>query len=104
MPSGRQVSAPVSWLAAAAITAVAAIAATPFAGGRPLVSLSGWIVGGFVAVGLVTVFVYRDSVARTNPWYVIKPQLSIFRTIVLVLATVAVALNAFMFADWFSRR
>lgn len=101
---GSAVSAPTGWITAAAVAAVLALVVSPLGHLRPALSLAGWLVGGFVSVGLLTVFTHRDSVARANPWYVGRSSAKVFRNVVIVLAALAVAANAWYWADWFSRR
>jgi hypothetical protein len=98
------VSAPVPWIVAAATTSTIALLISPLGRMRPMMSLLGWVLAGFVSVGLLAIFTYRDSAARTNPWYVGKPGLTVLRTVALVVAALAVMANAWFWADWFSRR
>lgn len=86
------------------MTASLALLVSPLGHARPMVSLFGWLLAGFVSVGLLAVFTYRDSAARANPWYVGKPGLVPLRSAVLVVAALAVMANAWFWADWFSRR
>lgn len=98
------VSAPVGWIGAAAVAAAIALIVSPLGNQRPLVSVIGWFLAGFVSLGLLAVFTYRDSAARTNPWYVIRPMLTTARVVVIAIAALAVVANAYFWADWFSRR
>jgi hypothetical protein len=102
--AARPVGAPVGWLAAAAACLVGALASGWWRPGRPAFWLAGWLAGGFACVGLLAVFTLADSRRRTNPWYSASPMVLRCRTALVLLAAIAVCLNAWRFADWVSRR
>jgi hypothetical protein len=102
--SDRPVLPPARWLLAAAGCVVAAFALGSFGGPRAYFWVLGWLVGGFVSIGLIAAFTLADSRRRADPWYTARPVLSYLRTALLALAIVAVALNAWRIADWASRR
>jgi hypothetical protein len=98
------VTAPWPWLAAAASCGVIALLLAAGAAERPLLSVAGWLVGGFIAVGLVAAFTLADSRRRADPWYTPRAQWDQLRVGVLGLAVLAVLWNAWAFADWVSRQ
>src|SRR4051794_28308496 len=57
------------FLWAAAALAVVALILIPVAMQAPLVGLVGWLLGGFLAVGLVSLWSYQEAQARTSLWY-----------------------------------
>lgn len=102
--SGAPVSAPVAWLAVAAVLEVVGLVLGLLADGRPLLSVLGWLVGGFGAIGALAWFTLADSRRRTDPWYSTTRAPALARTALAVAAVVVVAVNALQFADWASRQ
>ncbi len=98
---GGPVGAPVRWLVVAAVCVVASAALG--AGSASPYWVAGWVVGGFACVGFLAVFTLVDSNRRTDPWFVTRPLVYRIRTLLVFLAALAVALNAWRFADWVSR-
>lgn len=98
------VTHPQTLLWAAVAIAVAALLLAPLASGRPAVAVVGWLLGGFVAVGLVSLWSYQDARARTSLWYLGVRQTLPLRPVVLVLCVAAVVVHAYAFADWAARR
>jgi hypothetical protein len=99
------VSAPSrSYLWAAAGLTVIALALIPVALQLPLVSVVGWLLGGFLAVGLVSLWSYQQAQARASLWYLEVQETLPLRFIVLGLSVVAVVAHSFLLADWVSRR
>jgi len=93
-----------SFLWAAAGLAVLALALIPVAFEAPLVSVLGWLLGGFLAVGLVSLWSYREAQARASLWYLHVEEALPLRLIVLGLSVVAVVAHSYLLADWVSRR
>src|SRR3712207_745506 len=58
-----------SYLWAAAGLTVTALALIPLALQAPLVSVIGWLFGGFLAVGLVSLWSYQQAQAKASLWY-----------------------------------
>lgn len=63
----------------------------------------GWILGGPLAIGAVAIFLFADSRARQSPWFVGSDGLAWLRRVVIALALVAVALNAYLIAHDLAR-
>lgn len=102
--SGAPVSAPVGWLAVAGALEVVGLVLGLLADARPLLSVLGWLVGGFGAIGALAWFTLADSRRRTDPWYSATRAPALARTALAVAAVVVVAVNALQFADWASRQ
>lgn len=95
-------SAPLVWLligVAAAVCSIAVGLLTSSAG----LATGAWALGGPVAIGLLAVFVNADNNARANPWYAESAVTSWGRRALVVLALVAVGLNAWTIADHVAR-
>ncbi len=84
--------------------AVVSLALIPVALRAPLVSVLGWLLGGFVAVGLVSLWSYQEAQARTNLWYLAVKESLPLRAVALGLCVLAVVVHSYLFADWASRR
>lgn len=100
--SGGDASAPVIWLIvgiAVALIAIIAAVATNSVG----ISIGAWALGGPVAIGLLAVFVNADNNARANPWYADSEASAWGRRLLVLLALVAVGLNAWTIADYMAR-
>jgi hypothetical protein len=100
----RQVNAPVGLLGIAGVCVLAALTLGGLANGRPLLAATGWVLGGFVAVGVLAWFTLTDSVRRADAWYTAASLPGVLRSSLLLGAVLAVALNAYQFADWKSRQ
>lgn len=106
-PEGRldaPVGPPVGLLATAGGAAVLALVLALLAGGRPLVAAAGWVLAGFVAVGLLAAFLRVDARRRPSPWYSGSSATGALRGLVLGVAVLGVTANAAAFALWFGRR
>lgn len=101
-PAGAGASAPLLWLMVGVVAAVLAIAAA-LATSSFGVSLVAWAVGGPVAIGLLALFITADNKSRANPWYAESPLARWGRRALVLLALVAVGLNAWTIADHFAR-
>ena len=95
---------PWPWLAGSALSVLAALALAAQAAGRPLLAITGWLLGGFLAVGLVAGFTLADLRRRSSPWHSSGPGPGALRSAVLLAAVLSVAANAWRFADWAGRR
>jgi hypothetical protein len=102
--SGTAVGPPLRFLAGAAVCVAASFVLGFLAHQRPGIGLGGWLAGGFGSIGLLAVFTVVDSRRRTDPWYTGRRAVSYARTALILMAALAVALNAWQFADWASRR
>lgn len=103
-PAGGVIRPPIRYLIAAAAVAVIAVVLGVVAGGRPLLAVIGWSLGGFGTIGLLTFFTMRDAKRRADPWYVALRGAAQARVVLLALAALGVALNAWHFAHWIARR
>ena len=99
-----QLGAPVHWLVAAFALEVAGLLLGAFGRGRPVLSATGWVLGGLLAIGLLAIFTVQDTARRADAWYVDEAWPSTVRAVLSVLAVLAVALSSYQFADWASRR
>lgn len=102
--SGAPVSAPVVWLALAAVLEIVGLALGLAAADRPTLSVAGWLIGGFGAIGALAWFTLADSRRRTDPWYSATRMPGVVRGVLAATAVAVVAMNALQFADWASRR
>jgi hypothetical protein len=91
-------------LVIAAICVVASLVLGVMGDGTPGLALSGWLLGGFAAVGVLALFTLRDFVRRTDAWYSENRVAAKLHDGLVVLAVAAVALNAYQLADWAARR
>jgi hypothetical protein len=98
------VSAPVLWLGVAAALEVVGLALGLMSSGSPGLSLAGWLVGGLGAITVLAWFTLADSRRRTSSWYSSSKAAEWTRGTLAVIAVLVVAVNAYQFADWISRR
>lgn len=98
------VSAPVRWLGVVAALEALGTLLGLLSSDAPLLSLLGWLIGGFGAIVGLAWFTLADSARRTDPWYCATAAPGTVRAVLAGLALVVVALNAAQFADWASRR
>lgn len=103
LPPTESSGAPVLWLAAAAIAASAGLALGILGRMRPGIALAGWLLGGFVSIGLLTVFSLKDARARAGAWYVKRTEIAIGQVLAVLLAVAAVVASGYHFADWAGR-
>jgi hypothetical protein len=92
------------WLFLALGLLVVAVVLGVLAGGKPALSVAGWFLAGFGAIGMLAVFTVSDTRRRANPWYSPGPLPSRLRGALALLSLAVVALNAWQFADWAGRR
>lgn len=98
------VSAPTQWLMAAAGLELVGLVLGALASGKPALSVAGWVLSGFGALGLLAVFTLADSRRRADPWYSSGSGPAALRGVLAITSVLVVALNAYQFADWISRR
>jgi hypothetical protein len=104
-PSDRPLtptSAPLIWLASSVVVAVVAIL-VHFVTDGVWYAMVGWLIGGPVAIGLLGLFVQRDTVRRAQPLYADSWLGDWGRRAVVVLSLAAVALNSWAIADFTAR-
>lgn len=101
--SSGPVNAPVVWLMVAALLEVAGLVLALLSDLRPALSLLGWALGGFGAIGVLAWFTVEDSRRRTDPWYSAAAGPARVRAVLMGTAVLVVALNSYRFADWASR-
>lgn len=99
---GSEASAPVMWLIAGVLAAVVAIGAA-VATSSVYISIGAWALGGPVAIGFLAVFINADNSAQANPWYAESAVSDWGRRLLVLLALLAVGLNAWTIADHFAR-
>ena len=104
--SGGQASgsAPWIWLLLALGVLLVAILLGLLAHGKPALSIAGWLLAGFGAIGMLAAFTVADTRRRANPWYSPGAAPSRLRGALAFFALAVVALNAWQFADWAGRR
>jgi hypothetical protein len=90
------------WLGAALLLTLVAIA-SHFITDTSTLAAIGWFLGGPVAIAALGVFVSADTRRRADPWHRPSGLADWGRRLVVVLALVAVALNAWRIADHLSR-
>jgi hypothetical protein len=100
---GGLVLTPVGWLVAAAGCAAVSVFIGSLGQGHRVLPLLGWLLGGAISIGLLTVYSVRDGQKRADSWYVARAWVGQARAVVLVLAAAGVGLNAWWFADSISR-
>ncbi|MDT4994076.1 MAG: hypothetical protein QOH97_3968 [Actinoplanes sp.] len=103
LPS-RPVGPPAGWLIGAAVSVAVGVVLGLFSGPAPWTCIAGWLIGGFAGVGMLAVFTLVDSRRRADSWYAVRPLAGRLRGMLVLLAIGAVALDAWRFADWWSRR
>jgi hypothetical protein len=102
--SGRPLGPPMYLLVLAGACIVASLILGAVAHGKPALAVAGWVVGGFLSVGFLALFTMRDSLRRASSWYMTRDIAGALRSVLVTAAVVGIALNAFQFADWISRR
>ena len=102
--SGIAHSAPVGLLLLACICALTSLViGFLFAPSGIPGAVTGWVLGGFCAIGCITAFTLQDGRRRTDPWYLERPLGRPLRVAAIVAAAAGVAVNAWFFADQLSR-
>ena len=96
-------SAPVHWLYLGIGSAVVGLA-LPFLTDSTWLAVIGWLLGGTVSIVLLGVFIHRDTRRRAAGWARSGEAASWLRFVLLVLATGAVVVNAWVIADAVARR
>jgi hypothetical protein len=91
-------SAPVLWLGLAGLVVAVAVGLNVASSSWHL-AVVGWLLAGPVAVGLFAVFVLGDTKRRADPWYAASDLVDWGRRVLVLAILVAVALNAWTFAD-----
>ena len=59
----------------------------------------GWFLAGPAAIALIGIFLVQDAKARSTGWYAQSDLADIGRRVVIVIAVIAVALNAWEIAN-----
>lgn len=101
-PGGQTTTAPVVWLLAGLVFALASIGVAVVTNSLWL-NVAAWFFGGPVAIALLAVFAQADTARRANPWYAEAPLADWARRALVLLSLVAVAYNAWKIADFFAR-
>jgi hypothetical protein len=103
LPS-RPVGPPSVWLVGAAAGLVVGAAFGLLPRLVPWNWVVGWLMGGFAGTGMLAAFTLVDSRRRADSWYAVRPLAGRLRGALILVAIAVVALNAWRFADWWSRR
>jgi hypothetical protein len=102
LAGGGSASSPVLWLVFGIALALLAITASVVTTSLTA-AIAGWVLGGPAAIGLLAVFVSSDNNARANPWYAESAVAAWGRRALVLLALLAVGLNAWGIADYIAR-
>jgi hypothetical protein len=102
--STNRVAASAVLLYAGLSSAVVAIGLGLLAPRHPLVSVSGWLLGGFFAVGMVTAHSYWETRAQADPRHLPDPSRAVVRWATFTVCLAAVVLHAWAFATWLARQ
>lgn len=94
---------PVVLLAVAAVVAVVGIALAVVFWGSVL-AIIGWAFAGPIAIGVLALFVAKDTSKRALPTYLRPDGIGLLYAGVAVLVIVGIALSAFSFALWVGHR
>src|SRR5690349_14150452 len=71
--TGTGVHEPLGLLVAAAACTLASMVIGLRSSWHPMLSIVGWLLGGLVAIGLVTWFTLLDTKRRADPYYLARP-------------------------------
>ena len=93
--------APWVWLLLSLLSALGGLALR--LGDDWRLSAAGWACGGPLAIGLLAAFVTLDTRRRSDPWYAVAPALPWVQRLTVLVALVAVGLNAWIIADAVAR-
>jgi len=104
----RAGSPPLLWLAAAFVSAALGLVIVllrhdPGTGSVPYFAFTSWVLAGPVAIGLLAVFLTKDTNARARALYAAPAWVPWAYRAVLLVALVAIVLSAIHIADWAGR-
>lgn len=94
---------PAGWLVAALVVALAAAAGALVLGADIGVAFLCWVLAGPAAIGLIAVFVLRDTLARSRPLYIRPPWMTPLRVVTVLAVVAGIAAGAWRIADWWGR-
>lgn len=94
---------PAGWLVAALVVALAATVGALLLGADIGVAFLCWVLAGPAAIGLIAVFVLRDTLARSRPLYIRPPWMTPLRVVTVLAVVVGIAAGAWRIADWWGR-
>lgn len=100
--SSGPVRAPLGWLFVGILAALAGLA-IGVAWRSLLSAIGGWVLAGPVAIGLLATFLIKDAKGRQDPWYAIDGATPWLRRVLVVVALIAIAVNAWTIADAVAR-
>lgn len=100
---GAPASPPLLWLGMAALAVVAGLVVFLLGRGGTM-GVVGWALAGPLAIGLLGVFSTTDAKRAQTGWYRPSSMADIGRGVVIVLALVVVALNAYLIAFDIARK
>lgn len=95
-------SAPLHWLYLG-IGVGAVGLAVPWVTDSPRLAVIGWFLGGTVSILLLAVFTHRDTLRRAAGWARAQRSVGPLRVALLVAATAAVVVNAWVIAEAVAR-
>ena len=104
----RAGSPPLLWLAAAFISAtlgliIVLVLHDPGTGNVPYFAFISWVLAGPAAIGLLAIFLTKDTNARARALYAAPAWVPWAYRAVLLVALVAIVLSAIRIADWAGR-
>jgi hypothetical protein len=97
------VETPPTWLLGLGLLFATVSVVIAFLTASATLSCIAWLLGGPFAIGALAVFLQADTRRRSHPWYAESSLVPWLRRGVVLLAIVAVALNAWTIADTVAR-
>jgi hypothetical protein len=87
---------------ASAMAAIGAVVGAVFWG--QWISAIGWLLAGPIAIGVLALFMSRDTLRRSAPVYLRPNWITAVYSVVMLLIAIGVVVSAFGFAIWVGRR
>lgn len=97
------VGPPVGWLVAALVVAAGAAVVALLLGTDVPVAFLCWVLAGPGAIGLISVFVLRDTRARSLPLYIRPPWIGALYAVAVLAVVAGIGASAWRIADWWGR-
>jgi len=102
-PAGALPSPPVIWLIAAIGVGIVAAVLSALFGSAIIVAGLAWFAAGPVAIGLLGLFILRDTKESAKPFYARPSSTTLFYYGALVAAFVGIIVSALQIANWAGR-
>lgn len=96
-------AAPVHWLGAAALLAVAGLVLALVLGGLPPIAIVAWALAGPVGIGMLAVFTTSDLKARAGAVYLAQGWVRPLYWVCVVLCLAGAMVAAWKIAEWVGR-